>query len=43
MFIIKWKKGLGSLNINENSVVQDEDAETKSEIPKVVVTRALKK
>jgi hypothetical protein len=46
MFIIKWKKGLESLNVIETSSDSQNEskiAESKSELPKVVVTRALKK
>jgi hypothetical protein len=48
MFIIKWKKGLESLNIIEKSSDeeeqddQDESDETK-ETPKIVITKALRK
>jgi hypothetical protein len=45
MFIIKWKKGLESLNINENSEEDNSDEESKSKEnpPKIKITRALKK
>ena len=46
MFIIKWKKGLESLNIKEDPPTDEEDEDfdiSKAETVKPKITRALKK